>query len=424
KKIAITVIPKDNNILNTFGYFVGDNFGVAGVQSINSPETDIYLYKTNTENSITLRWNYYYGIEANKIKYEISRGSGSDAVVLTGESYNKTDGFMEYTLDKSGIYTIKFTDRAGNIQILTTNKGTFDSYKINFIKSVIFEINDSLPIDNAVYNSSVTINVPQSTKSYYQTNPTLVATRNGQIVVLSTDENGRYVAEDQGQYVVYFTASKNNVELKDEPVRFTIINPNESRWAFNYHNYNDYAITAKYNNEKFDLSQVQNGNEIVMSVILGNDSLDNGVYSFEMTTEENLSFEFSVWLNNTKPDILVSHEEGTKTTENIIVRYNTENLYDAVGDCFVKINNKTVSTINSDYFEDGNYDTTVLVELTQTSSYLIQVYTANDKLIYSYKVEIVDPLNSITIILISVGSGLVVAGVVLFVLLRKKLRIR
>ena len=424
RNIAITVIPKNNNIISDFGYFVGDNSGVVGIQNINTPELDVYLYKTNTEDSITLRWNYYYGIEANVIIYEITRGSGSDAVTIKGESYNKSSGFMEYTLDKSGIYTIKFKDLAGNVQVLTTNKGIFDSYKINFIKSVIFEINDELPIDNAIYNEPVTISVPASTKSYYQTNPTIVATKNGKEVLLTQNKDGKYVATEQGEYVVYFTASKNNVELKEEPIRFAIINANESRWAFNYHNYNGYQIEAKYNNEEFDLSNVLDGGEIVMSVILGNDSLDNGIYSFKMTTEEGLNFAFNIWLNNTKPDILVSHEEGTKTTEHIIVRYNTENLFDSVGDCIVKINNKVVSTINSEYFETENYDKTVLVELTEVSPYLIQVYTANDKLIYSYKVEITAPLNAISIILISVGAGVAVTGIILFILLRKKLKIR
>ena len=161
-----------------------------------------------------------------------------------------------------------------------------------------------------------------------------------------------------------------------------------------------------------------------MSVILGNESLNNGVYEFSVVTPQKQSFEFSVWLNNTKPDILVSHPEGTKTTDKIVVRYNIENLYDAVGDCVVKINDNIVTTINAEYFEKENYETTKLIELSAVSPYLIQVYTSNDKLIYSYKVEIVEPLNTISIILISVGSGVLVTGVILFVLLRKKLKIR
>ena len=144
-----------------------------------------------------------------------------------------------------------------------------------------------------------------------------------------------------------------------------------NKWYISMQEIDDFINYFTYNNQKLELADIMSGNEIIMSVILGNDSLDNGVYSFKMTTDENLSFQFRVWLNNTKPDILVSHEEGTKTTDNIIVRYNTDNLFDAVGDCVVKINDKTVSTIDAEYFQDPNYEKTILVELKETSPYLI-----------------------------------------------------
>lgn len=145
-----------------------------------------------------------------------------------------------------------------------------------------------------------------------------------------------------------------------------------------------------------------------------------------MTTNDvpSQSFEFKFWLNNLKPDIEVSEEEGTTTTGNIVVRLNTNNLYEMIGDCKLVINNNEVLILNKEYFESENYQTNVQVTLTETSPYFIQIYTDSGKLIYSYKVEIVDPLNTITIILIVVACVVVAVGVLLFLLLRKKMKVR
>lgn len=426
RKIAITVIPLTQNILgNSFAYFVGTDPEAVEIQSITTFNKDIYLFKNNIETSITLQWNSYYGIKENIIYYQISRDGGntwSDKIASEGEN-----GTARLNLDKSGNYVIMFTDLAGNSQIISSQTGSRDRYRINFIKSVIFNVNGELPIDNAVYNGSVVINVPTATLTYYQQNPTIVVTYNGENVAASKNSDGNYVFTKPGNYVVYFNALKNNNELGIEKVAFTIINENDSRWAFNYLNYNNYKIDyIKYNDALLDVSQIVNGNEILMSVIMGNSSFDNGIYTIKMTTNDvpSQSFEFKFWLNNLKPDIEVSEEEGTTTTGNIVVRLNTNNLYEMIGDCKLVINNNEVLILNKEYFESENYQTNVQVTLTETSPYFIQIYTDSGKLIYSYKVEIVDPLNTITIILIVVACVVVAVGVLLFLLLRKKMKVR
>ena len=88
------------------------------------------------------------------------------------------------------------------------------------------------------------------------------------------------------------------------------------------------------------------------------------------------------------------------------------------------INGQEVLVINKEYFTSSNYKTNEQVTLTETSPYYIQIYTDSGKLIYSYKVEIVDPLNTVTIILIVVACVVVAVGVLLFFLLRKKMKVR
>lgn len=426
RKIAITVIPETTNILgNSFAYFVGTDPEAVEIKSITSSSEDIFLFKNNTETSITLQWNSYYGIKENKIYYQISRDGGntwSDKI----ESPNE-NSIARLNLEKSGNYVIMFTDLAGNSQIVSSSTGSRDRYRINFIKSVIFNVNGELPIDNAVYNGEVIISIPSSTLAYYQSNPSIVVMYNGEQISVSRNSDGNYSFTKAGNYVVYFNAKKNNNELGVEKITFTIINENDSRWAFNYLNYNNYIIDyIKYNDTYLDISKIINGNEILMSVILGNSSFDNGIYTIKMTTNDipSQSFEFKFWLNNLKPDIEISQDEGTTTTGNIIVRLNTNNIYETIGDCRLVINGQEVLVINKEYFTSSNYKTNEQVTLTETSPYYIQIYTDSGKLIYSYKVEIVDPLNTVTIILIVVACVVVAVGVLLFFLLRKKMKVR
>ena len=373
-----------------------------------------------------MQWNYYYGITSNTIYYQISRDGGSTWSGLL-ESTDQNNGLMTYNFNKSGNYVIRFVDLAGNTQTISSASGTRDRYRINFIKSVIFLVNGETPIDNAVYNGEVEINIPTYTLSYYSQTPSIVATLNGEEFYPSKNENGNYSFTKAGTYVVYFNAAKGGNKLGISKLTFTIINENDSRWAFNYVNYNNYNIEfIKYNNNLINANNIINGNEILMSVVLGNESFDNGIYTIKMTTNElpKQSFEFSFWLNNAKPDIQVSEQEGVSTTNDITVSLNTINLFEMVGDCTVKINGRELVVLNKEYFEVENFETNISETLTETSPYYIQVYTDNGKLIYSYKVEIVDPLNAITIILIVVGCVVVAVGVLLFFLLRKKLRIK
>ncbi len=431
RKIAITVLNANNDILvNSLEYYLGNKPGEVAENLITKSTTDIYIYNADEFDFVTVQWNSYYILPANKIFYQISNDGGK----TFSEKIESGDELTtKISLTKSGNYVLIFTDLAGNVQTITdldngVNFGVKDRYNINFIKSVIFLVNDENPIDNAVYNENVTISIPSSTISYYEDKPapTIHVERNGEEYNLSNNKLKTYEFTESGRYVIYFTATKAGNEIGIEKYTFTIINPNDSRWAFSYQNYNGYIIDyIKYNGTDFDLSSVLVNDEVIMSVI-GDNGLDSGIYRIKMSTTSVpvQSFEFDVWLNNTTPSIVVSIPEGTTTTGDVELKFNTINLYDKVGDCVIMVNDEELLRINSEYFESEDFTENFIGKMSETGVYYIQVYTSSDKLIYSYKVEIVDPLNTVTIILIVVGCVAVVVGVVLFLLLRKKLRIR
>ena len=98
------------------------------------------------------------------------------------------------------------------------------------------------------------------------------------------------------------------------------------------------------------------------------------------------------------------------------------NLYDEVGDCYVKIDNMDPIVV-----EGGNLaamDELQNIEITTRGDYFIQVYTKSGNLVYSYRVIKKDPLNTVTIVLICVGAAVLVALIIVFVKLRKRVKIR
>ena len=64
------------------------------------------------------------------------------------------------------------------------------------------------------------------------------------------------------------------------------------------------------------------------------------------------------------------------------------------------------------------------IEITTRGDYFIQVYTKSGNLVYSYRVIKKDPLNTVTIVLICVGAAVLVALIIVFVKLRKRVKIR
>ncbi len=434
-KIAVTVVPSSTNILdsNKLMWYYGTVYTSPSADNyITTPTKELFLTKEDGLSEITLRWNSYYSVTYNKITCYVSSDEGQTWSAVAG-TQEGTSTIL--TLRKSSNYLFKFVDYAGNTQIFTTSGSSgypSTTTRIAFIRSVIYKINGENPLDNSVYNGQVTISLPASMNSYYSATPTLTVLKNNVAYTPTKDTSGNYVFTEAGTYVIYFSVKVKNgtKNLNEDKLTFTIVNQNDSRWAFNYANYNNYTINyIRYNgiNISSNLkSYAINGNEINISAFLqdslGNKYFDNGIYTIKMTAVDDAlgtqTFEFSFWLNDAIPPITVSLAEGASTTDTIKVSFNEKNLYETIGDCYVMINDTIVAEIDS--------SSTGLKEipLSNIRSYYVQVYTNSGKLAYSYRVEITEPLNTVTIILIVVSCVVVLVGGLLFFLLRKKMKVR
>ena len=435
ERIAISVVESTNNILgSSFIWFLGENYYLPQEENyINSTTKDIFLGKNDNANVITLRWPSYYSIQQNKI---ICYSSNDDGV-----SWNKVNGyddgtFITLTLSKSSSLIYKFEDLAGNIQHFSTETGNRSfTTKVNFIRSVIFNINGKNPIDNSVYNSNVVLNIPTNTLRFYSTQPNINIKRNNQPYSLKVDSSGNYIFNETGVYEIWFSAKveTGNKDLNEDVISFSIINANDSRWAFNYVNYNGYEIKSiKYNDVEIPQELLNRAlmvkNEINISAFdidsLGNRWFNNGKYTITLSCYDKVlgeqEFSFDFWLNDEQPPINISLPEHQSTTGSVSVEFNRNNIYSIIGDSYIQINGEKLFII--DQTTIGTLDEPYV--LSNPGTYYVQIYTSSGKLVYSHQVRIDKPLDTMTIIIIVVSVVVVAVGVLIFVLLRKKMQVR
>lgn len=432
--IAISVVDETNDILasNPFIWFLGTTYSVPSENNyIRSTTKEIYLCADDIYNEISLRWASYFGIVENEITCEVSRDEG-----LTWTKANPTteNGVSSIVLSKSSSYLFRFKDKAGNVQLFSSPSGyPSETTKVNFIRSVIFNVNGATAIDNAIYNGAVTITIPVNTTRFYSTTPIITVYRNNEPYSVKTNEKGEYIFDEIGTYRVYFSAKveSGTRDLNEDVLTLTIINQNDSRWAFNYVNYNNYQIKSiKFNGQEMSAAFIERmlevENEINISAFdvdsLGNRWFENGVYTITLVAADatgSQTIEFSFWINNVTAPISVSLGEGESTTGTVTIEYNRGNLFEILGDCYIQIDSKIIDVIDS-----SNSTESVPYTLGSVGEHYIQVYTSSGKLVYSYHVQINEPLNTVSIILIVVSCVLVVAGLLTFLLLRKRMQVR
>lgn len=434
KVIAITTVPKSSSIINNFSYFNSNGLetsftGISSsiIATVDDQELD----------SLTILWDSYYLIEENIVSIEVKYGSNAENVYDTS-NVTQSGEKSSISLSLSGEYTIIFKDLAGNTH--TFVHPTFgyqsQSYSLTFIKNVMFEINGESPIDNGIYNDQVIVSIPESTKDYYDTGyqPVIHAKKNGEEYSI-TKTDGTYTFVEPGYYEVYFTARINGKDVREEGSSFTIINKNETRWAFEFSEYKNYEITSvEKDGVELDLTksskyQIYNEGKVDEYIVYKNvlislydEQTGAGRYKIDIRTNsgiENQSFSFEFWINDAEIPIEVSVPEGTNTTETIIVTYNPYNIYSNVGDCTI-VAGRNVININ----EENSSGTVQTLEINNEGTWFIQIYTDSGRLLYSYKVIKSAPLTTLAIILIVVACVVVVTLIIVMILLRKRMRIR
>ena len=449
RTIAITIIPESTNILNRFSHYT--NEGTLTSFDTNST-ISTFAVSVNESNYTYKRiaWQSYFGIPENYITVEVKYGDDQTPYTpnLTTEN-----GLTTMTLSTSGTYYLTFKDVAGNVHMFTS---LISTYTIRYLKSVIFYVNGESPVNNAVYDSQVTVTIPQSTLGYYDSNaqPSISVLRNGEEYTPLTDRYNRtFTFDEAGLYRVSFSASVTDTtsqtvtQINEEPIYFLIIKPNESRWSMEFSQYANYYvesvikdgvdITASITNENMGglvYKTITNPDGttsrrayLTSYLISLNDAVTGqGRYTVTINTDNEFGqkFTYSFWINEANAPISVSAKENTSTTRPIIVSFNAQDLITAVGDCILRINGMDDVKFTAQDLADGNLRTYYEYTISSAGDYDIQLLTESGRLLYSYHVTKIEPLNAVSIILIVVSCVVVITLTVVFILLRKRMKIR
>ncbi len=444
---TIIYIAETNNIISTFNY----ETPTGTTASIKDENSVVIVANKETDtsfNKLKLNFSSYYGIEANKINLEITKLFNGEYVVVNSTIYSdKIDSYV--FLNEPGTYRIKIYDSCSpaNVQMFKTSK----YIDIIFLSHVPFTISSTNeagetiitePIQKAVYNSSVIIK-PTNLSTYYQPSrmPTISVKRNGRDYTGFTSSNNTYTFSNAGFYTISFNATSiTGIPVRTEEYSFTILNKNESRYAYEFSGYSQYYV-EKIEKDNLDITdsliEIANfptinidGKEYLSALTINYLDEKTGSGRYKITINLNNSelintigstFTFEFWINTANPPISVSLPEGEKTTKDIVISFNVQNLYDTVGDCYLLID-----TLRRDYTADNlsSYAENERITVLQSGTYYIQLYTASGHLLYSYKVVRTDPLNAFAIIAIVIGVIAVGVVIGITIALRKRQKVK
>ena len=456
---TIIYIPASNDILKNLDYVSVSNITTTLINPNQNSEIIAVSKEKAKFDSLKISWTGYYGIKENLINVRVSKLNDGVFKDIHIDIYQEGDQNYIY-LDKAGSYHLEFRDSSEPANIHRFGLNNF--YNLVFLNSVPFLVSSvdevsgeeitSEPVERAIYNNEVKIRLVDL-NAYFNASgyPTISVTRNGEPYTNFTHANYVYAFKEPGYYKVKFSATYNYpdpdkapIELREKEFTFTIINKNESNISYQISPYANYYIekVLRYENDKADAIDITeilktlfkknvvvvNGKQYLNTLLLSNydDKTGTGRYEITVNTGTNnykeitaQSFKFDIWINDALPPIEVSIAEGQTTSDTIMVRFNPRNLFNAIGDSYIKIDSK-IWEINAETIE--TLPTTL--SITNAGVHYIQVYTASGNLLYSYKVVKKDPLNVWAIIAIVIGVLAAIAIVIITIKLRKRLKVK
>lgn len=337
----------------------------------------------------------------------------------------------KFALTQVGLYKFVIRDLAGRMQVFGKDNTASSSLQIYLINQILFEVNNSSPIDNQIFNDDVTIKIKSELAgvTLYNINTIgITVTRNGEEVGIS--DASEFTFTESGSYIVKMDAT---TSLADQQIsatyRFIIVKTDIANNSFNVSKATGFEIDKIFkivNKERTEMTETFKNGETGENVNSGSliwitaNNQGNSIFEihlkyFNQTIKDYQYFSFNVWLNNDKPVIISSIDNGSSTKDSITLSYNPGIIYNQVGKCKILINDKEYIVISDD--ADRAVQT---ITITQKGTYNVKIVSEDGTLISSYKYTKNDPISkTTTIILVCIGIGAVVL-VVLFLLIRRK----
>ena len=438
---AVIYIPTSQNFVTSINY---ENASTGYSTPVTGNSITVYASLSDTNfDKLKINFKSYYGIETNKIKPIVLKYFNGSYVKVDCTVYKNNETSSYIYLEKAGSYRITFTDSCSpeNVQKFGNN----EYLSVIFLNEVPFvisykdgeEIITSEKVQKAVYNSPVTISL-YNLSNYFQVSgyPKISVKKDG-VDYNITSTNNVYTFSESGYYSVKFSATTlSTVEIREVEYNFSIINSNESKYAYSFSQYKDYYIKQVLKNgiditqsliniSNFDTVSIDGKlylSEIALS--FGDEKTGSGRYTITICSNQNQysnilreDFTFDVWINSSTPPINVSINEGETTSNPITVTINVQSFYESIGDSYIIVGRNRYD-INSDTISSYNEIQNFTIE--EEGTWYIQVYSASGDLLYSYKVYKTSPLNAFSIIAIVISVIVLIIIIIITIKLRKR----
>ena len=452
-EFAIIYIPPTSNFVSTLSY--EDATGTTTQIADNSAA----IYASTSEISFEqLKINFYsyYGIEENRVQVHVQKYVNGSYVEIDTTTYRTNNTLSYFYLERAGSYRITFTDSCTPANVHKFGNNTYLS--ITFINEVPFVISyqketgevdeNGNPVmetyvgekvQKAVYNHPITISL-YNVSNYFQSVgfPRITVLKNGREVTMSNPTATSYTFSEPGYYTITFSAVslQGSVDIRQSQYNFTILNENESRYAYSFANYKNYYVKSILKNgiditeslieiSSFDTALINDKTYLTeFSLSYGDEKTGGGRYTITICSNQSKlssileeDFTFDVWINSATPPLNISIEEGASTSDAIIVTLDSQNFYNLIGDSYIIVGPNRYE-INSSTL--ASYGETASFQITTSGTWYVQVYSASGNLLFSYKVYKTEPLNAFSIIAIVIGVIVLVVIIIITIKLRKR----
>ena len=335
-------------------------------------------------------------------------------------------------LTNSGIYTISIVDPVGQKHYFGSNANS-TTFSLTILTNVIYYVNDNAAIPYATYSDPVDFYIPQL--EYYDYTPVVQIYRNNALYEMTPDNNGHYIFSTPGSYKIVVKAAIESVigtvpEAQLEAVhQFIIVSPNEAIKSYDFAPVAGYEIidVVRLDNESNITDEIRGDNIKITTLHLDPEGYGVGKYQITVRTEANgynpsQTYTFSVWINDETVILTPSREWGSSSTQGFTITVNTASIYERIGECQIIVNGTVMLAIDDS--NKDKVDPTTLNNFTQQGDYIVQLVSASGTVLQSYRMTIQEPLNTAAIILIAVAIGVVVVLTIVFVIMRRKVKVR
>lgn len=349
-------------------------------------------------------------------------------LIDTLKATSTTQTRLTTTISDVGIHRFVIKDLAGHTHSFYSNYTTLYIYLIN---DIIYDVNGESPINYQVFNDKVTLSISDTVigigQIYDATNIGIKVLKNGAVYehdyankTLEFTEPGHYSITLDILTTVSSAAYKEIDRVISTTYNFTILNPNVAQRSFSIPKSYNFTV-EKFMKDNLDYTDTL---DTLDSLWLSGATTGAGVYEITIKTyltslRDYKSFTFTVWVSEENPSILGSIKYGETTTSPIELYYNLGLIYTQIGEGYIAINDVKVAEINAESLNEVETYT-----LTEDLEYYVQIFNADGQLISSYKFIKKAPLNSTAQFIIFLVIAAVIVLVIVFIMLRRKAKIR